>query len=133
MLYLNERLPIPVEGDSSGYFLTPRGGEPEVMATIERGTGAFIGWFVLFDGDKVNGLKTAELGYRLGRESWSYGFTTEGARALVVHAFDSFEFDQIIAKPMASDLGSRRVLEKLGFKHAKTEFSHQDWPIPSKE
>lgn len=133
MLYLNGGLPVPVEGDSSGDFLTPRGGEPEVLVAIERGTGAFIGWFALFDDGNVNGLKTAELGYRLRRESWGCGFATEGARELVAYAFDSLGVDQIIAKIMVSNLGSRSVLKKLGFKHMKTEFSPQTWPIPGKE
>lgn len=133
MLYLNGGLPVPAEGDASGDFLTPRGGEPEVMAAIERGTGAFIGWFALFDDGYVNGLKTAELGYRLRRESWGHGFATEGARALVAYGFDSLGFDQIVAETMTGNLGSCRGLERPGFKHVETEFPPQAWPIPEKD
>ena len=133
MLYLNGGQRVPSEGDATGAFLTPRGEEPQVMTAIAHSTEAFVGWFALFDDGAVNGVKTAELGYRLRRECWGQGYATEGASALVEHAFKALGFERIIAKTMMSNLGSRKVLEKLGFQHIETEYPSLIWPIPGKE
>ena len=76
MRFLNGGRPVPSEGCIDGDFLTPRGTEPEVLAAHERATGHFVGWFALFDDGVVDGLKTAELGYRLRREAWGKGYAT---------------------------------------------------------
>lgn len=115
MRFLNGGQPVPEQGIANGDFLTPRGEEPEVMAACERATGEFVGWFGLFDDGLLNGLKTAELGYRLRQSAWGKGYATEGARALVAEAFGPLAFDCVRAQTMTVNLGSRRVLEKAGF------------------
>ena len=57
----------------------------------------------------------AELGYWIGKPFWGTGFATEAARAVVAHAFDSHSFDYLRAGHFRDNLGSRRVLSKLGF------------------
>ncbi len=133
MRFLNGGHPVPEEGYPDGDFLTPRGSEPEVLAAHERPTGLFIGWFALFDDGVVGGLRTAELGYRLRREAWGKGYGTEGARALVAEAFQRRGFDRVRAQTMAVNLGSRRVLEKAGFRHVETVFPPSSVPTPGDE
>jgi len=133
MRFLNGGRPVPEEGCSDSGFLTPRGTEPEVLAAHARTTGLFIGWFALFDDGLVNGVKTAELGYRLRREAWGNGYASEGAQALVAEAFGRLGFGRVRAQTMSINLGSRRVLEKAGFRHAETIFPAFPHPVPGEE
>ena len=122
MRFLNGGQPVPEEGVPGGDFLTPRGTEPEVLAAHERSSGEFIGWFALFDDGLIGGIKSAELGYRLRRKAWGKGLGSEGALALIAEAFDHLGFDRIRAQTMTANLGSRRVLEKVGFRQVETVF-----------
>lgn len=133
MRFLNGGVPVPETGCPDADFLTPRGSEPEVLAAIERSTGHFIGWFALFDDGWVDGLRTAEVGYRLHRESWGQGFASEGVCALVAQAFEALGFERIRAQTMAVNAGSRRVLEKAGFRHTDTVFPTWGHPLPGGE
>lgn len=120
MRYLNGGQAVPEAGVIDAGFLTPRGEEPEVVTARHRKNGAFIGWFALFDDGLTDGLRTAEVGYRLVRSSWGKGYATEGVQALIEVAFDSLGFDRISAETLAVNHASRRVLEKAGFRHIKT-------------
>lgn len=133
MRFLNGGRPVPEDGCPEGDFLTPRGTEPEVLAAHERPTGLFMGWFALFDDGLVDGLRTAELGYRLRREAWGKGYGTEGVRAVVAEAFEGRGFERVRAQTMAVNLGSRRVLEKAGFRQVGTVFPGFPDPVPGSE
>lgn len=122
MRFLNGGKPVPEEGCTDADFLTPRGTEPEVLVAHERASGRFIGWFALFDDGQIDGLNTAELGYRLHRAQWGQGFASEGVCALVIDAFDRLGCDRIRAQTMSVNLGSCRVLEKAGFLPVETVF-----------
>lgn len=67
----------------------------------------------------VAGLKFAgpapELGYWLGEMHWGNGFGTEAVRALLAAADTTRRFPAIVAKALAHNTGSIRVLEKAGF------------------
>jgi RimJ/RimL family protein N-acetyltransferase len=132
MRFLNGGRAVPEEGLPDADFLTPRGTEPEVLVAHARDTGLFVGWFALFDDGLVGGVRTAELGYRLGREAWGKGYATEGAQALVTQALGG-GFDRVRAQTMAVNLGSRRVLEKAGFQFVETVFPAFSHPIPGSE
>ena len=130
MRYLNGGRPVPQAGCAHGDFLTPRGSEPEVLAAHERATGHFVGWFALFDDGMVDGIRTAELGYRLRRAAWGQGYGSEGVQALVANALGSMGFGRIQARTMAVNLASRRVLEKSGFRPVETVFPSFPQPLP---
>ena len=110
-------------------FLMPRGTEPFVWSAKCKDDGQFAGWFSL--APKNHGV--AELGYRLPKVAWGRGIATEGAVALVKWAFENAVYDTIIAGTMAVNLGSRRVMEKIGMRHVKTEFLEFPDPIPGSE
>lgn len=133
MRFLNGGRPVPEAGLPDADFLTPRGTEPEVLVAHTRDSGRFIGWFALFDDGLIDGLRTAELGYRLRREAWGQGHGTEGAQALVTEALGRRGFDRVRAQTMAVNLGSRRVLEKAGFRHVDTVFPTHAHAIPGSE
>jgi len=130
MRYLNGGQPVPDAGLVDADFLTPRGHEPEVLAAQHRASGVFLGWFALFDDGWVNGLRTAEIGYRLMRIAWGKGYATQGVQALIDVAFGHLSFEKIRAETMAVNQASRRVMEKAGFHHIKTIFPTRAYGIP---
>lgn len=91
----------------------------------------FLGWIELRPDDEPPG--SAELGYRLRRAAWGRGYATEGALALVRHAFSTTPTTVIHAETMAVNSASRRVMEKVGLRFAET--FHLDWahPLPGAE
>ena len=133
MRYLNGGQPVPEAGLPDSDFLTPRGTEPEVLGAHEIASGHFIGWFAFFDDGEVDGLRTAEIGYRLASAAWGKGFATEGVRGLITQAFDLWGFDCIRAETMAVNSGSRRVMAKAGMRHVDTVFPRFKSPIPGAE
>lgn len=110
-------------------FLMPRGSEPYVWTARRTATNAFIGWFCLFPETET----LAELGYRLRREDWGQGLASEGARALVDWGFGRAGYDRITACTMAVNHGSRRVMEKIGMTHVRTDFPDFSDPIPGSD
>jgi RimJ/RimL family protein N-acetyltransferase/protein-L-isoaspartate O-methyltransferase len=123
-------------------FITGRALSPaEVAADLprltrsERGLGLWSGadadgfagvWFLIPDPDDPT---AAEIGWRLPRARWGRGLATEGARALLAHAFESHGATRVWAETMAVNTGSRAVMERLGLRHTSTEVRHWDNPI----
>lgn len=130
MRYLNGGRTVPEAGLADADFLTPRGTEPEVLAALDRSSGRFLGWFALFDDGIVDGVRTAELGYRLARAAWGQGFGSEGAGAVISHALGTLGFDRVRAQTMSVNAASRRVMEKIGMRHVATVFPVWQDPIP---
>lgn len=92
---------------------------------------SFCGWWTLqLDGRDSD---TAELGYRLRRDAWGRGLATEGSRALLDHAFVTLALPRVWAQTMAVNAGSRRVMERLGMAHVRTEVQEWDDPLPGWE
>jgi RimJ/RimL family protein N-acetyltransferase len=84
--------------------------------------GTFIGWCGLkkLDGGDV------DLGYRLMREHWGKGYATEAARECLRIGFQDLGLDEIIGRTAQENIGSVRVLEKLGMNYYKTEQCFHD-------
>lgn len=111
---------------------------PAFLAAYERGDGygfwaaeekparAFVGWFHLRPAQAAP-RDEPELGYRLVRSAWGRGLASEGARALVDHAFDDLGARRVVAECMAVHAASRRVMERAGLRFVRT--FHQDWPV----
>ena len=64
-----------------------------------------------------------EIGWRLHRDHWGHGFATEGARAVLDHAFTVVGFDEIVSFTSVGHAASRHVMEKIGLHHVG-EFDH---------
>ena len=74
------------------------------------------GQFVLCTGatDKGNGV--FEVGYWVARDFRGRGLATEAAQAMIDYAFDTLSARQVYICHYEGNEGSRRVIEKLGFK-----------------
>ncbi len=56
-----------------------------------------------------------ELGYALGKQWWGQGFASEATRAVVEYGFRGMNFHSMEAHISPANIGSQKVLEKLGF------------------
>jgi RimJ/RimL family protein N-acetyltransferase len=130
MRYLNGGQPVdPERPDPNATYLMPRGTEPHVWTARRRAGGAFVGWFCLWPDSATQ----AELGYRLRRAEWGQGLASEGAAALVGWGFEEHGYAVIVSSTMAVNLGSRRVMEKIGMRQARTDLGGYPDPIPGSE
>ena len=80
------------------------------LVAVDRATGQPIGWCGL---KWHEGVGAADLGFRLHRAEWGRGYATEAGRACLDHA-DTIGMS-VFAQCMPANVGSVRVLEKLGF------------------
>jgi len=80
---------------------------------IERESGRLIGEAGLFP--LTPGGEDIALGYAFGAPYWRNGYATEASRAVLAEAFGPLGLDRVVAITREANLGSRRVLEKLGF------------------
>jgi ribosomal-protein-alanine N-acetyltransferase len=111
------RLQAAIERDGFGLF-----------AADLRATHEFIGFIGLQAMDfAIPGIAqpAMEIGWRLARAHWGKGLATEGARAVVQHAFGALRLKEIVAITVPANLRSRRVMEKLGMRHIPDlDFDH---------
>jgi RimJ/RimL family protein N-acetyltransferase len=84
-----------------------------VWRASERESDTFVGWFCL---KYCPPTCDVELGYRLLPAAWSRGLATEGARALVGHAFDELGLYRVIGVTHPHNIASQRVLRKAGLR-----------------
>lgn len=68
-----------------------------------------------------------EIGYGISPSYWRKGYTFEAAEALVQWAFEQPEVQAIIAECLPDNLGSKRILEKLGMQQTKPENGYLKW------
>ncbi len=81
---------------------------------FERESGLLVGEAGLFplapDGPDI------ALGYAFGESHWGKGYATEAATAVLIEAFGPLDLERVVAITREANIGSRRVLTKLGFK-----------------
>ena len=68
--------------------------------------------------------RRAELGYELARRLWNRGLMTEAASAVVDEAFRTLPLRKILAHAIAANIGSTRVMEKVGMQREATLRQH---------
>jgi RimJ/RimL family protein N-acetyltransferase len=83
-------------------------------AAIEKGSGAFIGWFHFRPYRPAP--EEIALGYRLIRSAWGKHYATEGSRALIEKGFTEFGVRKVVADTLVGNVRSRRVMEALGMR-----------------
>jgi len=121
-------LPEPYPDDGTAQWIAyvqPRHGAGEEFAfAIRNENGDLVGITGLVDVTDT----TAELGFWIGKSYWNRGYATAAARQTVEFAFDTVGLRRVVARPLARNTPSRRVLEKLGFRFKQTEtHEHPKW------
>jgi len=70
-----------------------------------------------------------EIGWRLMAAWWNQGLVTEGAKAVLRHAFDDLQLSEVVAFTVPANLRSRRVMEKIGMvRDLAGDFNHPRVP-----
>ena len=116
--WLRDGLPFPYTTQDAFAFIegTCLAADPmrEIMLAIDVG-GEAVGSIGIFKKDNVY-RKSAELGYWLGEPYWGRGIMTRAVGQICAAAFGTLDIVRIFAEPFAENAGSRRVLEKAGFR-----------------
>jgi RimJ/RimL family protein N-acetyltransferase len=112
-LQLRDGFPHPyTEQAGRAWLARAANEEPQTSFAIEVG-GSAVGGIGFIPGKDVERV-SAEVGYWLSEAYWGRGIATAALRGLTAHAF-SLGFSRLFAVPFATNLASRRVLEKAGY------------------
>jgi len=111
-----DRTPAEVR-EFVGMFLANQQSVPRVkfqLASTLKTTGQLIGNC----GIRLESAEArqADIGYELDPNYWGQGYATEAARAMVQYGFSQLRVHRIWSWCIADNLGSARVLEKLGMR-----------------
>jgi RimJ/RimL family protein N-acetyltransferase len=74
-------------------------------------------------------LPCVEIGWRLARNHWGYGYATEGAWEALRVAFGALALSEVIATTALGNRRSRCVMERLGMRGPETIFEHPGVPV----
>ncbi len=110
---LRDAFPHPYSLKNAQEFISAAKNSNTMFAIEIDGKAA--GSIAFFPKDDVY-RKSAEFGYYIAEEYWGKGIMTEVIKKIVEYAFENFNIIRIHAEPFARNVGSRRVLEKAGFK-----------------
>jgi RimJ/RimL family protein N-acetyltransferase len=83
----------------------------------DRGTGNFLGWFMITPIDQPH--RAVELTYRLRRMAWGRGYEVEGMLRMIEIA-RAAQVSTVIAKIVAADVASHRLMERAGLHLVQT-------------
>jgi ribosomal-protein-alanine N-acetyltransferase len=108
------------------FACTGPGGAGSPDAGDDPRHGTFVGRAGLRNYE-IEGVDEIELLYALAPSWWGRGYATEIGRALLDLAFGRLAAASVIAYTMPHNVRSRRVLDKLGFRHER-DFIHDDQP-----
>ncbi len=88
--------------------------EPSDWGIIYKENNKFIGTCGYVSWVPVHSL--AEIGYALSREYWGKGLMTEAAKEVIKYGFEKMNLNRIYARCFVKNIGSQKVLEKVGMK-----------------
>ena len=90
--------------------------------------------FIGFTGLSVPPYEThftpcVEIGWRLARRFWGFGYATEAARLAMDYGFRSAGLPEIVSFTFVGNLRSRRVMERIGMtRNPEDDFEHPRLP-----
>jgi len=101
---------------------------PYAVELVE--TGAFIGYIGLYTPTfEASFMPAVEIVWRLSADHWGRGLATEGARAVLHHAFQTLKLPSLVSFTVPQNQRSRRVMEKIGMVHDPgADFDHPRIP-----
>jgi RimJ/RimL family protein N-acetyltransferase len=87
-----------------------------IWAIEHKADGRLIGWCGL---QMLEKTPEVEVAYLLAKEYWNQGLATEAARAAVEYGFNGLNLKRIVAIARPENVGSYRVMEKIGMKYER--------------
>ena len=104
-------------------------GDVLALAAVERSGGQVVADMILHWVSREHA--TGEIGYIVHPEHAGKGYATEAAAPLLAVAFDKLGLHRVIGRTEARNIGSARVLEKLGMRReahlVENEFVKGEW------
>ena len=90
-----------------------------MWAVDDRDTGTLVGQCGIRPANSMDADAGSEidLAYHFVRAAWGKGYATEAAIAVLAHGFGSVGLDSIMAVSMPDNVGSWRVMEKVGMRY----------------
>ena len=129
MRFINGGIPVSREAIANNFLpyvmsYDDRDDNLGFWAIVEKSNQEFIGWIFLrpeIDFELLRQLNLAEtnaveLGYRIRKQSWGQGYTTEASQALVRKSFNESDTRNIVAWALVENKASIRVMVKIGMK-----------------
>ena len=101
------------EGQSRAFAIKNGGDQPEAVGVLLGESNEFIGHMVFHPWFAPS---THEIGWVFARQYQRLGYATEAAVSLMAYAFDSLQCHRVIATCQPRNVGSWRVMEKLGMR-----------------
>jgi [ribosomal protein S5]-alanine N-acetyltransferase len=99
------------------------------LAVVHQEDGCLIGNCGIRINDREK--REANIGYELDSRYWGNGYATEAARAMLQFGFTELNMARIWAKCVADNVGSARVMQKIGMRlearELKKEFIKNVW------
>ncbi len=90
-------------------------------AIIDKKTEDFIGWTGLkYEEGLRKNIGYYDLGYRLRKKYWGKGIATETAIESLTYGFATLGLEEICAAADVNNLGSNKVLKKVGLQYVET-------------
>jgi len=95
------------------------------------GVAEFVGFVGLLPVSFVARFTPAvEIGWRLGRPYWGYGYASEAARGAARFGFDVLGLREIVAYTVPANIRSRAVMTRIGMVHDPAgDFEHPKVPV----
>lgn len=98
-------------------------------AAEERATGQFIGFIGLYIPHVALPFSPCvEIGWRLAKAHWGSGLASEGAAAVLSHAFSTLNMAEVVSFTPTHNLKSQAVMERLGMRRDSLTFAHPSLP-----
>ena len=99
-----------------------------LFAAELKATGEFIGFIGLHMHPPEFEIADApEIGWRLLPQYWHQGYATEGAKAVLKHAFRNLRLEKVISFTACLNTPSERVMQRIGMDKVR-EFDHPSVP-----
>jgi ribosomal-protein-alanine N-acetyltransferase len=108
----------------------------DTLASYADGSGLRFGIVLAASGELIGNAtlhhffeqnRRCEMGYALGSRHWGQGYASEALRALIGYGFRELDLNRIEADVDPRNVGSMRVLEKLGFR--KEGYMPERWIV----
>lgn len=91
-----------------------RRGDGQPFAICPVGSTGVIGQIRLMNWSRLD--HEAEVGFWIARGQWNHGYGTEAVRLVCGYGFRSMALHRVEAIVVVGNVGSRRTLEKVGFR-----------------
>lgn len=104
------------------------------MFLVEKETGEVVGHCGLkrVDNSQAPNVGDHEIGWLIREDRWRKGYAHEAMRAVIDWAFETFAAPHIVALTSESNIGSWKLMEKLGM-HRRSDLDFDDPGFPSED